>query len=326
MSYCSECGFKNNEINTFCNKCGATLIKPEYFEIPTIDDFNQLFTDKNREILKELSFSQEAYFTIMQSIKNQAKANYQELLDDIPYAQQQNMDILSKIALITLAFTKINYKSRGAELGSYSFNLINIDDRLDNANQISTLIHELTHHIVAEIFEQALMYLLEVKKSDALEAFVWLALIGTPTSVLMDEYCAHTVEGRFVPHGYQNFGSFNNILNQHFNHENEEDRQVVQSQLVLANSLAEDIINLLEWFITPKLRREIQAQFKKDFNYPPKYDQILFETKETLPDQVKVTLINLMLHISFEAAEESDLDDALNDFKERFSIVNQEGA
>ena len=321
MVYCAECGTENTEINTFCNKCGATLLKEEYFNKRTIDNFNQLFTAKNKEMLNELSFSIDAYNTIIRTIRFQAKANYEELLED---ADKKNMDILSKIALIALAFTKINYKSRGAELGSYSFNLINIDDRLDNANQISTLIHELTHHLVAEIFEQSLMYLLEVDKSDALEAFVWLTLIGTPTSVLMDEYCAHTVEGRFVPHGYQNFGSFNNILAKEFDPKNEEDRQVVQSQLVFANSLAEDIIKLLEWFITPELRREIKAQFKKDFNYPPQYDQILFETKETLPDQVKVTLINIMLNFSFEAAEENDLNDALNDFKERFSIANQE--
>ena len=221
------------------------------------------------------------------------------------------------------AFAKISYKSRGAELGSYSFNMINIDDRLDKANQISTLIHELTHHLVAEIFEQALMYLLEVKKSETLEAFIWLVLLGTPTAVLMDEYCAHTVEGRFVPHGYQNFGSFNNILNQAFNPEKEEDRQMVQSHIVLGNSIAEDIIGLLERFITPQLREEIKAQYKKDFNFPPKYDQIICETKDTLPYQVKVSIINIMLVSAFETAQEVDVDDALNDFKRKFTIVNK---
>lgn len=62
----------------------------------------------------------------------------------MPEQKRQPMDILSKIALKTLVFTKINYKSRGAELGSYSFNLINIGNRLNKANQISELIHEIT--------------------------------------------------------------------------------------------------------------------------------------------------------------------------------------
>ena len=323
MVYCSQCGTKNPEVNTFCNKCGSTLIKPEYFNLQTYYDFNQLFTNENKKILEELSFSVGAYNTIIENIKEEGKANYEKLLDEIPYEKQQNMDILSKIKLITNAFAKISYKSRGAELGSYSFNMINIDDRLDKANQISTLIHELTHHLVAEIFEQALMYLLEVKKSETLEAFIWLVLLGSPTAVLMDEYCAHTVEGRFVPHGYQNFGSFNNVLNQSFDPEKEEDRQMVQSHIVLGNSIAEDLIRLLEGFITPQLREEIKAQYKKDFNFPPKYDQIVCETKETLPYQVKASIINIMLVSAFETAQEVDVDDALNEFKKNFIIVNK---
>ena len=323
MVYCSQCGTKNPEVNTFCNKCGSTLIKPEYFNLQTYYDFNQLFTNENKKILEELSFSVGAYNTIIENIKEEGKANYEKLLDEIPYEKQQNMDILSKIKLITNAFAKISYKSRGAELGSYSFNMINIDDRLDKANQISTLIHELTHHLVAEIFEQALMYLLEVKKSETLEAFIWLVLLGNPTAVLMDEYCAHTVEGRFVPHGYQNFGSFNNVLNQSFDPEKEEDRQMVQSHIVLGNSIAEDLIRLLEGFITPQLREEIKAQYKKDFNFPPKYDQIVCETKETLPYQVKASIINIMLVSAFETAQEVDVDDALNEFKKNFIIVNK---
>ena len=323
MIYCSQCGNENREINTYCNKCGSTLIKPEYFNIQTYSDFSQLFTNENKKILNELSFSVNAYNTIIENIKEEGRANYNKLLEDIQYAEQQRMDILSKIKLIKSTIAKITYKSRGAELGSYSFNLIHIDDRLDKANQISTLIHELTHHLVAEIFEQAAMYLLEVKKSEVIEAFVWLVLLGSPTAVLMDEYCAHTVEGRFVPHGYQNFGSFNNVLNQSFDPEKEEDRKIVQTQLVFGNSLAADIIELLEGFITPQLREEIKAQYKKDFNFPPKYDQIVCETKDTLPYQVKASLINIMLVSSFETAQEVDVNEILNDFKKNFTIVNK---
>lgn len=326
MVYCSQCGTKSTETNIFCENCGSALIKSEYFNIKSCTSFNQLFTNENKKILEELSFSINAYNTIIENIKEQAKEHYEELLADIPQYQQESMDILSKIGLITLAFTKINYKSRGAELGSYSFNLINIDDRLDNANQISTLIHELTHHLVAEIFEQTLMYMLEVKKSDPLESFVLFAL-ASPANVLMNEYCAHTVEGRFVPHGYQNFGSFNNILNQVFDPEKEEDQKTVKSQLVLGNSIAEDIIELLEYFISSKLREEIKKQYKHDFTYPPQYDQILLETKETLPPQVKVSLINLILNIGFEAAMENCNDkefvEMLNVFNKNFYTINK---
>ena len=87
--------------------------------------------------------------------------------------------------------------------------------------------------------------------------------------------------------------------------------------------MAADIIELLEGFITPQLREEIKAQYKKDFNFPPKYDQIVCETKDTLPYQVKASLINIMLVSSFETAQEVDVNDILNDFKKNFTIVNK---
>ena len=87
--------------------------------------------------------------------------------------------------------------------------------------------------------------------------------------------------------------------------------------------MAADIIELLEGFITPQLREEIKAQYKKDFNFPPKYDQIVCETKDTLPYQVKASLINIMLVSSFETAQEVDVNEILNDFKKNFTIVNK---
>ena len=56
------------------------------------------------------------------------------------------------------------------------------------------------------------MYVWSCSKTDAIEALAWFTLIGNPLTKLTDEYCAHTCEGRFIPHGYQNYGSFNNIL------------------------------------------------------------------------------------------------------------------
>lgn len=323
MVYCSECGSKNEEANTFCNTCGSALIKTKYFNIKACNDFNLLLSPQNQKIVKEFSLSVDAYNMIIENIKELGMYNYKEQLSNYTDSQINNMDILSKIALITISFAKINYKSRGAELGSYSFNLINIDDRLDKANQIGTLIHELTHHLVSEIFEQALMYLLEVKKSDALEAFVWFALISSPSSVLMHEYCAHTVQGRFIPHGYQKYGSFNNLINTEFDVNKKNDQDIIRTQLVFGNSIAEDLIKVLEEFITPDLRQEIMVQFKRDLNYAPTYDQILFESKELLDDEVKVGFIDGLLKVSFDLARRNDLNEILNNFKESYSEVNR---
>ena len=73
MVYCSQCGSENTEINSFCNKCGSTLIKPEYFNIQTFYNFDQLFTNENKKVLDELSFSVNAYNTIIENIRDEGK-------------------------------------------------------------------------------------------------------------------------------------------------------------------------------------------------------------------------------------------------------------
>lgn len=322
MVYCPECGTKNNKTSNVCKDCGTTLIKPEYYESSEYTDFDQLFTAKNKKKLNEMSFSVSAYGTILQNIYSQARDKYADLLDDIPPEDYQKMDVLSKVAIITMAFTKIGHKSRGADLGNYAFNLIRVDDRLDTVHQATTLIHELTHHLVAEIFEQSLMYLLEAKKSDVIESYVSFALGSNPSSVLMNEYCAHMVEGRFVPHGYQNFGSFINIL-QNYDSNKEEDRQLVHQQQVIGGSLSIDILKILEEFITPELRNEILEVFRNEAKFPPQYDQINLEINEELPVPVKVFIINSILSQAFEPAQEANLHGVLNEFKENFNMINK---
>ena len=322
MVYCSECGTKNNKTDKVCKKCETILIKPEYFGLPEYDDFNQLFTPKNKKKLNEMSFSVSAYYTIIQNIYNQARYNYTGLLNDMSPEEYQNLDILSKVAIITMAFARINHKSRGAELGYYAYNMIRVDDRLDNIHQATTLIHELTHHLVAEIFEQTLMYILDTKKSEVVEAYVEFALHSDPASMLMNEYCAHIVEGRFVPHGYQNFGSFINIL-QKFDTETDEGKEFVHFQQVFGGSLATDILKILEEFITPEIRNEILEQFRKESNYAPPYDQLnLFEIKDEFPEPVKVYCINSLLSSKFEPAQEVNLNGVLNEFR-NFNMVNK---
>ncbi len=78
--------------------------------------------------------------------------------------------------------------------------------------QIATLIHELSHHLLAEIHEQILMYFWEVEKTYEIEVFVQYILASGTVHLMNGIYLPHAVEGRFIPHGYQNYGSFNSIL------------------------------------------------------------------------------------------------------------------
>ena len=163
MVFCFKCGRENNESDEICKYCKSPLFTKNNLKLGKYYHFEQIFTDKNLHILENHNFTEDDYKVILENIQDMGHYNLDKITKDGNYSFNS---ILSKIAAITASYAPVNYKSRGAELGSYAFNLINVDDRLDNANQIATLIHELTHHLVSEIFEQILMYVWEVEKSD----------------------------------------------------------------------------------------------------------------------------------------------------------------
>lgn len=316
MVFCSKCGYENNDNDEKCSECGEFLFKKEFLEIGEYENFQDIFSDENLNRLAELTV--EGYDTVIKNITDMGHHHLREYYNTVE--NRRNLTTLDKIKAITLAYSKISYKSSGAELGSYSYNSIRVDDRLDDANQISTLIHELTHHLFSEIFEQIMMYLWECEKSDAIEALAWFTLIGNPLTQLSNEYCAHTCEGRFIPHGYQNYGSFNAILTEEF--DPEKDADAINFGLVIGNTIARDIIGILEEFISNDLRREIQAQYKKDFKFPPRYDQILLESKMYMDDNDKISTVKNILKSGYEAASEKEMREILDDFKKHYTEVN----
>lgn len=317
MVFCSKCGSENSDSNEKCEKCGEFLVKKEYLTAKKYENFEDIFTDENYHALDELSI--EGYNTIIKNIADMGHAHLEKYYEN---NNPRNLTILDKIKALTLAYCEINYKSSGAELGSYSFNSIDVDDRLDKSNQISTLIHELSHHLFSEIFEQILMYLWKCEKSDAIESFAWFTIIGSPLVQLTNEYCAHTCEGRFVPHGYQNYGSFNNILMNEFDPKKDQDS--IGLGLIFGNTIAHDILMILEDFIDYNLREDIKQQFKNDFTYPPGYDQILLETKDYLPDEAKIENIMFILKSGYNAAKDKKMQDILDTFKDKFSNINED--
>lgn len=279
--YCSKCGVKNPIENDFCTDCGFVLRKIiDFQEVKEINSREEIFTKEHENMLNVSNFKTETYTLIFEVIYEIGKK-------EINHKTAGNL--LQKITNIVESYASWSYKSRGAELGFYVANTIKLDDRLDTSNQIATLIHELSHHIFAELYEQMLMYLWNVKKTVDLEVFVNLVL-GSPILSIANEYCAHTVEGRFIPHGYQNYGSFNRLINEYSHFDKEE----IILALTFGNTIAEDIINILDKFIGPEIREEIKQQYKMDA-VPRLYDQIILESKETLTPEVR----NEFLIISF---------------------------
>jgi len=311
MVFCSKCGKKVNSSDITCDNCGSLVINNNYFKLNKLENFNEIASAENLNILKDNPLTSKEYDIILNNIYEMAKF-YQ--------SGEHPMNILDKIKAIVNSYVKVTYKSKGAELGSYSYNIIKIDDRLNSCDLISTLIHELTHHLFNEIFEQMLMYVWEVEKSDALEAYVSFMLGTNPVFLLMNEYCAHTVEGRFIPHGYQNYGSFNNILIEEF--DLEKDKEAISFALVMGNSIASDIINILEKFITHDLRMEIKTEFQRSYNKSPNYEEILLESDEILDCEDKLKHMHIMLMSGISLANMEDSNDLFSIIKNAYILNN----
>ena len=113
---------------------------------------------------------------------------------------------------------------------------------------------------------------------------------------LMDEYCACTVEGRFVPIGHQDYTSFKNSLNKEHIYSNEDIS-------VYGNTFARYIISIMESFIDESLIQEIRNA-GLNVDYP--HNDIGFETDEYLEwddfrDTVELILKDRADYNKFEA-------------------------
>lgn len=291
--------YDENEIREWFNKGKKGEDHVEFYEtcmkimnqfkdnIASLDD---LLTPKYEEKLKSASLTVNDYDEIIEKIYQIGK----------PFVEFDGDDpIFDKVSKIVNAYAPWSYKSRGSELGSYKSNFIKLDDRLLDSQKISTLIHELTHHLVAEILEIALCYMLDVEKTQAIEGFVAFFLLD-PLSKIMNEYCASTVEGRFIPHGFQNYGAFDIVMD-----ECSADDSVKELYMYIGNTIADDIISILERFIDDGLRNDIKVQFIED-RFPPKYDGIGYECSLTIDRDVTIGLLSEAIIDYYNLAKNSD--------------------
>lgn len=284
---CPYCGEINLDYDTHCAKCGRQ-INPI-----TIEDFDTLFSQFNHDLLANAEISDEKYAVMLSNIF--ARADFYEIYGDT---------IKNKILNFASIFTQCKTKSRGYERGFIFFgNEIYYDDRLSDSLQIATIIHELGHYFLFEIIEKLLCDIFKVKTSTTLQSFVWYFLT-LPEFRVMNEYCAHTVEGRFIPYGYQNYGSFNLLVKQL-----QIEPEGLDSMVIFGNTFANEIIGYLEKYIDEGLRQEIKIQYMKD-SIEPKYKSILTETEDFLPLNLKNrTLIQLLYDIFKEASQENIINE-----------------
>lgn len=294
---CPHCGEVNLDYATHCVKC-QKQINPI-----TIDDFDVLFSEYNQDLLLNATISDFEYNQILSNIF--IRADYLEIYGNTTK---------NKILNFASAFTECKPKSRGYERG-YIFlgNCIYYDDRLDDSVQIATIIHELAHYFLYNIIENLLCHIFKVRTSSILQSFVWYFLI-LPEFKIMNEYCAHTVEGRFVPYGFQNYGSFNALVKNM-----DCDEESVNTMIIFGNTFANEIITYLEKYIDDDLRQEIKVQYRKDLNSPT-YESIFRETDDCLPLGLKNSTLIKVLYDVFKEASQENVRDDLEGIKEGIEL------
>lgn len=269
---CPVCGEINSDVATHCVKCNNQL------NPISIDDFDILFNDFNQELLANANVDDSEYLELLSNIF--VRADYIDIWGETTK---------NKILNLASIFTECKPKSRGYERGFiFLGTCIYYEDRLADSVQIATIIHELAHYFLFNIIESLLCDILKVKPSSVIQSFVWYFLMF-PEFKIMSEYCAHTVEGRFIPYGYQNYGSFNSLVeNCGF------DEESLQTMIKLGNSFANEIIVYLEKYIDDDLRNEIKLQYRKDLT-PPTNESILSETDDCFSITLKNKLLISML-------------------------------
>lgn len=324
MKSCDICGTLNFKENNYCTHCGNKLImehicphcgkiNPDRADFCvrchkqinplTINDFDMLFNEYNENLLKNAEISNQEYHEILNNIF--ARADYIEFYGNSPK---------EKILRLASIFTECKPKSRGYERGFiFLGNCIYYDDRLDDCVQISTIIHELAHYLLFCIIENLLCHIFRVESSVTLQSFVWFFLTF-PEFKIMNEYCAHTVEGRFIPFGHQNYGSFNNLIKR-----DDFDKSSQDDMVIFGNTFSNEIIVYLEKYIDEDMRDEIKLQYKKDLK-APSYDSILIETNDCWSLEAKNTILLRLLYDIFKLASSKEVREELDDIKKGIEI------
>lgn len=287
---CPKCGKKYFESESFCPECLVILKDSEKLKIRDLKSnpkfpfegktnfksFDDLLTQDNLDLIDNFDFTIEDFNEIVHGIKLNSFKTLDNLIKDNSI-DLGLLDILDKVLLYVKSFTKIEYKSYGANLGYFEFDTIRIDDRQRKSLQITTMIHELTHFLIKEILCHILCKILDTTKNSYIESLITYTLSYSDLNRLIDEYAAHTVEGRFTIFGYQDYSSFTSI-------ESSLDEGNVEVAKMIGNTFAYTVKEILEGFLDWDLREEIKDQFLKDTIERPDYSQLRFESCKKLTD------------------------------------------
>ena len=314
--YCPRCHRKYGEDENFCYDCLIALknlddianvrdieAEPMFTHDGSNDfaSFDELLCDENISRIDEFRFLTKDYNQVIKDIKIMALKNFDGIVKSNEIVPEY-LTVLDKVLLFSKAFTRISFKSYGQELGMYSFNQIEIDDRQTAALQITTLMHELSHFLIKEILTHIICKILDCTKSSLVESLATFILSYSPFTRLIDEYSAHSVEGRFTVYGYQDYSSFIQIEE---TLEGEMSRDEIEITKSIGNSFSNSIKDILEAYIDYDLRSDIKEQFLRDVLDKPNYEMLALENCDKLKNRGFMKAIWLILIEGMTAARDN---------------------
>ena len=323
---CPKCREKFPKDANFCPECSTRLVginevNIEDIEIPhkTITEnmeLSQIFTKENIDKLSEFNFTKDDLNQITDNIRKKSIITLDKALKDNSL-YFDDLSARNKILIYAKAFTTVSFKSYGQELGNYLLGEITVDDRQSDILQITTLIHELAHFLLADILAETLSKTLEIPKTPQIKAIIHYILSSNDFFRLLDEYCAHSVESRFTLFGFQDYSSFKSILKSSGLNED-----CIEAAKLFGNSYSKIIKEILESVIDQNLRSEIKDEFLNDWMIPS-YEDLKLETCMILIGEDLISSISYLLNTGFEGALNSQ--DKIEEYSKRFQIAYRPG-
>lgn len=251
-----------------------------------ITSLDELLTPENLNHIANAQFSVEDYQRILKEIYDESVENLK--LD-------KNISALENIKRIAYQHVNIYFSEKEISSGYYIYNKIYLNNNLPEAQQIVTIIHELTHHLYAEIFEKWLYKLFNIQEKFLVESVVMFMLNNSIENRIADEYLSYIVEGRFTPQECQNYLSFLQLLI-----EQNIDVESSKSFFIFAHEISHDIDNILKPIINDRLKQCIARQFVED-DIDKLYQKLTFDYREERFDDVeKVEFMQEMLYFIFD--------------------------
>lgn len=300
---CKNCGHENQINTNQCTQCEEELRNYAYFK-NEFQDFYKLFSSNNIELLKKIPLTDTAYDSILNNIIDIGMENYQ-VFPEYPEIQH-----LIKIAK---PYARVQYANSNRKLdlfSYYSFNQIYLNRNTPHNMIPGAIIHELTHHLFNEIIEQSLMHLLNIEKSLYVESFAWYLTLQNDYLKIANEFASHYVQEYYIPDHFTGYTSLIQLLNEN----NDLEKDKIEKALNVGLSVSNDIIFILEKYISPTMTINPDKSQYHNLNY----------TIKTLDDQEKLNAMYTILFSTFEfvANHKRDMLPVLSDLNESFIRYN----